>query len=170
MTQTFVKMSLSLRVPPSNFLATVYSLTLVVLITSGCAATRDQPFVITPEQFDAVEASGVDEEPPLRGQVERGAPMIIVETPDPEGAVSTPFLVRVRFEPQDGATIALGTLKIKYGWFDVTEGVLQRMTVTGSGIIGQIDAIKPGNYSLKVSISDDRQRTGRAKLKFTIAK
>jgi len=76
----------------------------------------------------------------------------------------------MRFMPSDDATIALDTLKIKYGWFDLTEKVLQRMIVTASGIEGQIDAVKPGKYKLKFSISDDKQRTGRTTMTFRVVK
>jgi len=141
---------------------------LAALVAFGCAATKDQALVITAEQYDAVEASGVDEEPAARGRVDPDAPVIIVETPETDSDVSTPFSVRVRFEPLDGATIDLDTLKIKYHIFDLTDEVLENMTVTGSGIVGEIDAIKPGRYKLKLSISDDRQRTGRATLRFHI--
>jgi hypothetical protein len=148
----------------------VCSLALVAFVASGCAAKQDQSLVITAEQFDEIAAAGPDDEPPLRGIVERGAPAIIVEKPDPDTGVRTPFQVQMRFRPIDDATIDLDTLKIKYGWFDLTEEVLKRMIVSTSGIEGQIDAIKPGKYKLKFSISDDKQRTGRTTLTFHVIK
>jgi hypothetical protein len=42
------------------------------------------------------------------------------------------------------------------------------MTVSPAGIVGHIDAVRPGNYKLKLSVSDDRQRTGRTTLSFHI--
>ena len=74
----------------------------------------------------------------------------------------------MRFVSNDGATIDVDTLKIKYGWFNLTEEVRKRMIVTASGIEGRIDAVKPGNYKLKFSINDDKQRTGRTTMTFRV--
>jgi hypothetical protein len=94
--------------------------------------------------------------------------VITVETPDPDSAVRPPFPVRINFEPQDDASIAMDTLTVKYGFFNVTDKVLEFMTVSPTGIVGHIDAVRPGNYKLKLSVSDDRQRTGRTTLSFHI--
>jgi hypothetical protein len=141
--------------------------TLLLMTVAACTA-KDKVLVITPEEFDAVTAAGEEEEPPLRGRVERGAPVITVETPDPDSAVRPPFPVRINFEPQDDASIAMDTLTVKYGFFNVTDKVLEFMTVSPTGIVGHIDAVRPGNYKLKLSVSDDRQRTGRTTLSFHI--
>ncbi len=129
---------------------------------------QDESLMITAEQFDAVAAAGPDVELPLRGQVERGAPVITIESPELNTDVRVPFQVQMRFTTNDGATIDLNTLKIKYGWFDLTEEVLERMVASTSGLEGQIDAVKPGKYKLKFSISDDKQRTGRKTMTFRV--
>ncbi|MDH3811418.1 MAG: hypothetical protein OEU60_06905 [Gammaproteobacteria bacterium] len=131
--------------------------------------SRGQPLVITAEQFEQAMAADIDDEEFLRGGVIRGAPAIVVDEPDPEDAVSTPFTLRIRFIPNDDAEIVLETLKIKYAIFDVTGDVLDRMEVTPAGVVGQIDAVKPGTYKFKVSIADDKKRTGKALLRFRIA-
>lgn len=136
---------------------------------SSESTTRGQPLVITAEQFDQAMAAGIDDEEFLRGGVERGAPAIVVDEPNPEDAVSTPFTLRIRFIPNDDAEIVIETLKIKYAIFDVTGEVLDRMDVTPAGVVGQIDAVKPGTYKFRVSIADNKKRTGKALLRFRIA-
>ena len=147
----------------------ICGLVLVAFIGSGCATSQDQSLIITAEQFDAVAAAGPDDELPLRGQVERGAPVIIVDSPDSDIEVITPFSVQMRFVTSDGATIDVDTLKIKYGLFNLTKEVRKRMTVTTSGIEGLIDAVKPGKYKLTFSIKDDQQRTGKKAVIFRVA-
>ncbi len=146
----------------------VCSLALVAVVVSGCATTQDQHFTITAEEFDEVAAAGPDDEPPLRGKVVRGAPAIIFDYPDSDSEVTRPFSVRLRFVPNEPATIALDTLKIKYGLLNVTNRVLKAMTVTAEGIEGTMDAGRPGKYKLKFSIEDNLQRTGRATFIFRI--
>ena len=139
--------------------------TLILLF--GCSTT-EEPLRITEDQFDAVEATGPDDELVLRGEVERGAPAIVVDTPTLDESVKPPFDVSIRFEANDDANINIDTLKIKYGFFDLTDEVIARMKVSATGISGPIDAVKPGRYKLKVSISDDKKRTGRALLVFRV--
>ena len=147
----------------------IFALALVALTISGSAVAQGRGLVITAEQYDAVTAAG-DDGLTLRGTVEQGAPSIIVDIPAPDSEVTTPFQVLLRFEPNDDATINLDTLKIKYGWFDLTEEVLKEMTVTTVGIEGNIETVKPGKYKLKVSIEDSMQRIGKGLLTFNIIK
>lgn len=139
--------------------------TLILLF--GCSTT-EEPLRITADQFDAVEATGPDDELVLRGEVERGAPAIVVDMPTLDESVKPPFDVSIRFLANDDANIVIDTLKIKYGFFDLTDEVIARMKVSAAGISGPIDAVKPGRYKLKVSISDDKKRTGRALLVFRV--
>ena len=76
--------------------------------------------------------------------------------------------IEVQFEPRDGAGIDLNSLQIKYKMFNLTKKVTERMQVTNSGISGEIDGIGPGKYKLKLSISDDRDRTAKADLSFEV--
>jgi hypothetical protein len=138
-----------------------------LVLLFGCTTT-EEPLRITADQFDAVEATGPDDELVLRGEVERGAPAIVVDMPTLDESVKPPFDVSIRFEANDDASIILDTLKIKYGFFDLTDEVIARMKVSATGISGPIDAVKPGRYKLKVSISDDKKRTGRALLVFRV--
>ncbi|MCH8073494.1 MAG: hypothetical protein IIA09_16275 [Proteobacteria bacterium] len=46
--------------------------------------------IIRAKQIDEIAAAGSDDKPPLRGQVERGAPAIIIENPDSDAELRTP--------------------------------------------------------------------------------
>lgn len=145
-----------------------FALALEALLLSGCTASQEQALVITAEQFNAVQPSGVDEDLPTRAAVARGAPAIVVENPQSGSAVVPPISVRIRFVPRDDAAIALNTLKIKYRWFDLTDEAREYMNVTTAGIEGLVDVDLRGEYKLKISVSDDRKRTGRTTLRFHI--
>ena len=62
----------------------------VAFIAPGCTATQEQSLIIRAKQIDEIAAAGSDDKPPLRGQVERGAPAIIIENPDSDAELRTP--------------------------------------------------------------------------------
>jgi hypothetical protein len=128
-----------------------------------------KPLVITAEQFDQAMAADPDDEEFLRGDVVRGAPAIIVDEPDPADGVLTPFTLRIQFIPTDDAEIVIETLKVRYAMFDVTGDVLDLMEVSPAGVVGQIDAVRPGTYKFKVSVADNKKRVGKALLSFRVA-
>lgn len=96
------------------------------------------------------------------------APHIVVETPDIGADVAPPVDVMVSFRAAEGATIDLESLKVKYGWFDITKRVRETMEVTHQGIAGKIQGMRRGKYALKVSISDNLRRTSSTKIKFEV--
>jgi hypothetical protein len=100
--------------------------------------------------------------------VDPSAPRILVETPDVEGDVTAPVDVKVTFVAAEGSNIDLGSLKVRYGWFDITDRVLKWLEVTSAGMRGHIAAMKRGDYRIRVSISDDQDRTGKAEIKFRV--
>ena len=69
----------------------------VVAAMAGCSGSEPGTLVITAQEFDQVAAA--PEEPPLRGAVERGAPVIVVDSPDPEKPLVPPFDVWCGFSP-----------------------------------------------------------------------
>lgn len=142
-------------------------LPVVFFVAAGCSSGGERALTITAEEFDAVQETG-DDDFPTRGRADPAAPRITVEAPEPGSDVTTPFLVAVLFEPQEGAAIVVESLRVKYGLFDVTGRVTEYMSVDQSGITGRIDAVKPGGYKLRLSITDDRDRTGTATLRFQI--
>jgi hypothetical protein len=139
-----------------------FALVLILFLMQGCSP--DSEPLITQEQFNAPDI----EEEFLRGRPERGAPSIIIENPAFGAQVTTPFPVQLRFQAEDGTSIDLESLKIKYKVFNLTDKVIERMSVTESGISGRLDDIGPGEYNLKLTISDNKKRTGRADLSFTV--
>ena len=137
-------------------------------VAAGHAVAAEGTIVLTAEEFDAnlkFSERAVDlvqeSEDPL-------APKILIERPDTGADVTTPVEVAVRFESTEDATIDLDSLRIKYGLFDITQRVLEMMSVTDTGINGKIQSMRTGKYSLKISISDSMSRRNNATIKFTV--
>jgi hypothetical protein len=123
---------------------------------------------LTDDEFDAnlsyIERSATV----VRKPVDPLAPQIIVESPHVGANVSPPVDVVVKFAPSENSEIDLDSLKVKYGWFDITERVRESMTVSPDGIAGQLQSMRFGKYKIRVSIGDTMRRTSNAELEFKI--
>jgi hypothetical protein len=134
----------------------------------GFAEAEDSILVLSADEFDAnlsYRERGVEL---TRKPTDPLAPHIIIQTPDIGADVTPPVDVAVSFQPAEGATIDLDSLKVKYGWFDITQRVLETMEVTHQGIAGKIKGMRRGRYALRVSISDNLRRTSSTKIKFEV--
>ncbi len=90
-----------------------------------------------------------------------GGPQIIVEKPEEGASVATPFPVRIRFIPSQGATINLQSLEI---------GVLKLIRIsllsrvkpylTEKGINIPETKVPPGTYCIEIAIADNQGRIG----------
>jgi hypothetical protein len=96
------------------------------------------------------------------------APRIVVSKPDIDSDVAAPVEIEVRFEVAEDASIDLDTLRIHYGWFDITNRVLESMQVSRNGIEGRISSARLGRYSLRISVKDSKKREGKANIVFEI--
>ena len=146
----------------------------IQLLTASllCAAAgftgADSMVVLTAEEFEAnldYRERGVDI---TKKPSDPMAPEIIVDRPDVASDVAPPVDVAIRFRASDDAAIDLETLRIRYGWFDITERVLNAMEVSPEGIKGQIQSMKKGKYSLKISVRDTMRRKSDARIVFQI--
>ena len=138
-----------------------------LMVSCAVRESSEQSVLITEEEYAAVQAEQAHEEMDRGVRASPGAPTIIVERPDLGAKVVIPVDVRVRFIPEEGATINPDSLEVRYGMFDLTERLREMVKVTPEGIEGRVEKIPPGTYGLKVSVADDRGRRGRTVLKFT---
>jgi hypothetical protein len=151
-----------------------YHLTIQLLVATslfyaGETTADDSILVLTAEEFEAnlsYRERGVDI---TKKSTDPLAPEIIIERPDLASEVAPPVDVAIRFRASDDAAVDLDTLKISYGWFDITERVLKTMKVSPDGIRGQIRSMKNGQYSLNLSVRDTMRRRSVAKIVFRIA-
>lgn len=150
-----------------------YHLTIQLFVASslhvaGGAMAEETLLVLTAEEFEAnlsYRERGVDI---TKKPADPLAPEIIIERPDLASEVAPPVDVAIRFQASDDAAIDLDTLKIRYGWFDITDRVLKAMEVSADGIQGQIRSMQKGGYSLKISVRDTMRRKSDAKIVFQI--
>lgn len=143
-----------------------------VLLTHlvGVTHSAESMLVLTEEEFEANQTfreRGVDI---LRKATDPLAPEIVVDRPDVGADVAPPVDIVVRFRAADDAQIDLQTLKVKYGWFDITERVMETMEVSPEGINGKIQSMRRGKYSLKLTIKDTQERKSDAKIVFEVIK
>lgn len=140
----------------------------LLLLAGARAGADDRALVLTADEFDAnldFRERSV-ELLPQAGDPE--APRIVIEKPDIGADVAAPVDVSVRFETAGDAEIDIDTLRIRYGWFDITQRVRDSMEVTGDGISGKITSMRNGKHTLKVTISDSFKREGKASIVFHV--
>jgi hypothetical protein len=141
-------------------------------IALGIAApmtSAETPFLIlTDEEFDANLTYRERSADIVRKKPDPLAPRIIVEAPQLGSDVSPPVNIVVKFSPAADSAIVLDSLIVKYGWYDITERVRESMTVSPEGIAGQLQSMRRGKYTIKVTIGDTLQRTSNAEINFKI--
>lgn len=139
-----------------------------LICLAGFTQASDSVLVLSADEFDAnlsYRERGVEL---TSKRTDPLAPQIVIETPDLGADVAPPVDVAVRFQPAEGANIDLESLKVKYGWFDITRRVRETMEVTPNGIAGKITGMRRGKYSLRVSISDSQRRTSNTNIRFQV--
>jgi len=99
------------------------------------------------------------------------APKIELLRPDiDDGDLRSPLVFELRFEAYGDAAIDLETLKITYGWKNITKRIIKDAEVSETGILARDADIPPGRYSIQVQIRDSKKRLSKRKFKFTVKK
>jgi hypothetical protein len=84
------------------------------------------------------------------------APSISVVTPEGSSPVQPPVDIEVRFQPAAGASVNVGSLKIRYGFLklDITQRILQApgVQVSAAGLTAKGARLPSGSHKLQ---SDD---------------
>lgn len=98
------------------------------------------------------------------------APRITVRRPQPSNGVKSPFDIEIEFSPHGNATIKPESLKIQYGWFDITQYVLEtgKAEISPQGIKVRGAEIKKGDYPIVISIEDSQGRIGMTEVKLVV--
>ena len=129
------------------------------LLTAKEAAEPDLPVPKGGKPSDVFQAK-----PPVPG-----APQIIVDKPAQGIGVKTPFAVKIRFLPNDGARINLNSLEIdvvKLVRISLLDRVKPYLSAAG---INVPEAVVPsGTYNIRIAIADDQGRLGVTTQTWTI--
>lgn len=122
--------------------------------------------LLTAQEIAAVSQSGYVE----RQAADPQGPRIEVKAPSVSKPVNTPFNIEIMFSPQGDAEINPDTLRIKYGWIDVTDRVINsgKAEISPRGIKVQKAEIKEGDYDFTISIQDTKERVGTAQIKVKV--
>ncbi len=100
------------------------------------------------------------------------APEVVLLAPKPDGAVKTPFPIRIQFVPAPGTEIDPASFKVLYGFLglDITDRVLSKVQPSSSGITVDQAAIPAGQHSLRLQIWDKQGRKGETSVKLVVEK
>jgi hypothetical protein len=140
----------------------------VSMLAASLANADGSVLTLTDEEFEANRNFRERSVEILQKPADPLAPHIVIERPDVGSHVAVPVEVAVRFETAEGSEIDLDTLRIRYGWFDITDRVLKSMRVSPEGITGKIVSMRRGEYSLRLSISDTMRRETFARIEFQV--
>jgi len=105
-----------------------------------------------------------------RGGITRG-PSIKVVSPNPDGQVKTPFVMKVEFQPHGGSKIDANSVKVTYlrkPAVDLTPRL--KSAISESGInLGDAN-VPAGTHDIKIDVTDAEGRTKSETVSFTVVK
>lgn len=108
----------------------------------------------------------------VRRGADLNAPSITVVKPDRSAPIQPPVDIDVRFQPAQGATVNVSSLKIKYGFLglDITQRILQApgVQVSAGGLRATGARLPSGSHKLLIEIADNYGRTGRQTIEFIV--
>lgn len=164
-----------------RFVSTPLLFAAVALTTVATCRAGEALHLVTPEEYTRERYSATD---PSAGGAEvppdffpkivipksEGAPVISVIRPDYSVPLLSPFPIQLVFEAGAGATIRPETFRIRYGRLriDITERVLRHTKVVQSGLRVDEATVPSGQHLLRMSVDDDRGRTGETLLEFVV--
>lgn len=105
---------------------------------------------------------------------EPGAPVITLKTPDLNGAkIHSPMTIEVSFTAEDGATIDIDTLEIRYkrGFINIniTDRILEHATLSETGLVANNAELNAGKHGVIIKVKDNQGRSGSELYKFQIS-
>jgi hypothetical protein len=100
------------------------------------------------------------------------APTITVVKPNAAGPIQPPVDIDVRFQPAQGATVNVSSLKIMYGFLklDITQRILQApgVQVSAQGLRASGAKLPAGSHKLVIEVADNYGRTARQPIEFVV--
>ncbi len=127
--------------------------------------------LVTDEEVARDAAAPVRESLHKRSIKSASAPKIQVLSPDPsKDKVSTPLPVDIKFSSAADAEIDPSTFKAYYGMLhlDITDRILQKVTITKNGLTVSEAAIPRGNHRLLLQVTDTQGRKGEDEIRFSV--
>jgi hypothetical protein len=152
-----------------KLLATFAFFVLVAASPSYVAAIA----LITEEEV--ARAKGASQPVPQSFQARPGSGGPRIEILSPNFAVTEkptvpkPFPLKVRFAAQDGAQVAMNSLRVTYvAFFDIDITDRLRPYINGDQIAVEEADIPVGEHSIRIDITDSRGRTTQQMLQFAV--
>jgi hypothetical protein len=100
------------------------------------------------------------------------APTITVVKPSAASPIQPPVDIDVRFQPAQGASVNVASLKIMYGFLklDITQRILQApgVQVTAQGLRASGAKLPAGSHKLLIEVADNYGRTARQPIEFVV--
>jgi hypothetical protein len=144
----------------------------VLLNTFVSAAFADGIRLVTDDELarEREYASRIDTQFVARSVSVPGAPVIEVRNPKLDDTLRTPFQIRISFKAREGAEVVPSTFKVFYGYLklDITDRVVQKVTVAKEGLIVEEANIPAGSHKLLLQVRDSMDRVGEMTLSFKV--
>lgn len=132
--------------------------------TAAAAASRD--WLVTPEEADQARTRQL-----VPNKSDPDGPVINVRVPGEIKEVKPPVTIDVAFEPKDGQTVDLKTLKVTYlKLFDIDITDRMKPYLTPTGIYSQNAKLPPGEHTIEISVKDTAGRTTVELFSFKVLK
>ena len=144
----------------------------------ACLSLSANAFTLVSDQEFADEQNLVKDPPkvPFNAQyrakgIDAALPRIVFDKPSPNGMVSAPLDVVVKFVPEAGSEIVPGSLKVYYGFMklDITDRIIKRAQINNNALVASGAEIPAGSHKLTLEIRDTKNRVGRANLSFEVS-
>jgi hypothetical protein len=144
------------------------------LLVASLAGAAEQGFLLlSPREYQSeLTARAAPGARLISKGADFNAPTITVVKPDAHGPIQPPVDIEVRFQPAQGATVNIGTLRIMYGFLklDITRRILGApgVQVSADGLKASGAQLPSGDHKLVIEVADNVGRTARQTLEFTV--
>jgi hypothetical protein len=148
-----------------------YSMVILSFLACLSSAWAEPLMLVTDEEVARDAAAPIRESLRKRAIVSANAPKIQVLSPDPsKDKVSTPLPVDIKFSSASDAEIDPASFRAYYGMLhlDITDRILQKVTITKNGLAVSEAAIPRGNHRLLLQVKDTQGRKGEDEIRFSV--
>lgn len=150
--------------PGAAICAFILAILLAVPAQAGDASRWRGGWLVTPEEAAQPKARAL-----IPTKSDPGGPRVTVRRPGIAVEIKPPVTIDIAFEPQDGARVDLGSLKVTYmSLFDVDITERLQPYLNPTGIHAEDADIPPGQHTIEIAIRDAAGRRSVERLSFRV--
>jgi hypothetical protein len=144
------------------------ALTFILFLTILGIAHAQNHFLVSPEEMSF--SNNAVSKITAKSAPQKDAPLIEVETPVLNSAVSSPTPIKLKFQATAPSSVKPESFKLLYGsWgIDITNRIAGKAKLTDQGIEVSKAELPKGHHRLTISIEDTSGRVGSKVLEFEV--